>query len=155
MSKVRLTAKVFAAVFAVAAPVLGYYEGRSLFAYLDPVGIPTICEGITAGVKMGDIATPEQCDAKKEYEARKAFNVVALSVTVPISIEEAAAYTSFVYNVGPAAFKSSTLLRVLNNGDRVAACNQLSRWVYAGGRKLKGLERRRETERKLCLSGVG
>ena len=48
----------------------------------------------------------------------------------------------------------STLLKKLNNGDRVGACNQLLRWDKAGGKKLRGLTLRRQSENKLCLEGV-
>jgi lysozyme len=65
-----------------------------------------------------------------------------------------AAYTSFTYNVGVGAFEKSTLLRKLNGGDRVAACNELPRWVYARGVKLPGLVNRRREEQALCLSGL-
>ncbi|HHP7177414.1 TPA: glycoside hydrolase family protein, partial [Pseudomonas aeruginosa] len=51
---------------AIASALVAAHEGRSLVAYVDPVGIPTICEGITAGVRLGDRATPQQCDALLE-----------------------------------------------------------------------------------------
>ncbi|HBQ90896.1 MAG TPA: lysozyme, partial [Alcaligenes faecalis] len=28
------------------------------------------------------------------------------------------------------------------------------RWVYAGGKKLRGLERRRQAEKQICLSSL-
>ncbi|WP_405045477.1 glycoside hydrolase family protein [Pseudomonas aeruginosa] len=48
----------------------------------------------------------------------------------------------------------STLLRKLNAGDVRGACAELSRWVYAGGKKLGGLVRRRAAERELCEIGL-
>ncbi|MNQ88251.1 Lysozyme RrrD [compost metagenome] len=33
----------------------------------------------------------------------------------------------------------------------MGACNELSRWNRAGGKVLKGLTKRREAERQLCL----
>jgi lysozyme len=48
--------------------------------------------------------------------------------------------------------KSSTLLRELNEGDRIAAADQFSRWVLAGGVKMAGLARRRQAERDLFLT---
>jgi lysozyme len=128
------------------------FEGRSLLAYLDPVRIPTICEGITRGVKLGDVATPEQCDAALAEEVRRHAAAVDSYVHVPMSPNTYAALISFAYNAGDENLRNSTLLRKLNSGDRVGACNELPRWVYAGGRKLQGLVRRREAERKLCLS---
>ena len=62
-----------------------------------------------------------------------------------------AALGSFVYNAGAGAFAKSTMLKRLNSGDVLGECNELLKWVYTKGRKLKGLERRRMAEAKLCL----
>lgn len=149
-----LKTKIGAGVIAAAIGLVAAWEGRSLVAYVDPVGIPTICDGFTHGVKMGDVATPERCDALTEQEVRKALAVVDRSVpqTLPDGVRVALA--SFVYNVGAGAYGSSTLLRKLRAGDLAGACNQLPRWVYAGDKKLRGLELRREAERKICLSDL-
>ncbi|MBX6965984.1 lysozyme [Alcaligenes faecalis] len=146
--------KIAAGVVSAAIALVAAWEGRSLVAYVDPVGIPTICEGYTHGVKLGDVATPAQCDALTKQEVVKALTVVDRSVpqTLPDGIRVALA--SFVYNVGPGAYGGSTLLRRLRTGDLKAACNELPRWVYAGGKKLRGLERRREAERQICLSSL-
>ncbi|HHG5564729.1 TPA: glycoside hydrolase family protein [Pseudomonas aeruginosa] len=45
-------------------------------------------------------------------------------------------------------------MRKLNAGDVRGACAELSRWVYAGGKKLGGLVRRRAAERELCEIGL-
>lgn len=149
-----LKTKVGTGVIAAAIGLVAAWEGRSLVAYVDPVGIPTICEGYTHGVKLGDVATPEQCDALTEKEVRQALAVVDRSVPQPLPDGVRVALVSFVYNVGPGAYGSSTLLRKLRAGDLAGACNQLPLWVYAGGKKLRGLERRREAERQICLSDL-
>jgi len=136
---------------AVSASVITYFEGRRLAAYLDPVGIPTVCEGITLGIKLGDKRTPAQCDAALEAEVRLKASIVDKYVRVPISHNTYAALISFVYNVGEGNFRGSTLLRKLNAGDKVGACNEMRRWIYAGGKKYAGLVKRREAERQLCL----
>ena len=46
------------------------------------------------------------------------------------------------------------MFRLMRNGKYVAGCNQLTRWVYAGGRKLEGLIKRREKEKALCLADL-
>ena len=150
----RVGTKIAGGVIAAAVSLVATYEGRSLVAYLDPVSIPTICEGYTQGVKLGDVATPEQCDELTRQEVVKALAVVDKSVSRPLPDGVRVALTSFVYNVGAGAYGGSTLLRLLRAGDIRAACNQLPRWVYAGGKKLRGLERRREAERQICLSGL-
>lgn len=130
------------------------FEGLRTAAYLDPVGIPTICFGHTASVQIGDVKTVRQCEELLTDEVITFGLDVANMTTTPLSHEEMAAYTSFAYNVGTGAFSSSTLLRKLNAGDRVGACNELTRWVYAKGIKLPGLVKRRAEERELCLSGL-
>lgn len=149
-----LKTKVGTGVIAGAIALVAAWEGRSLVAYVDPVGIPTICDGYTHGVKLSDVATPERCDALTEQEVRKALAVVDRSVPQTLPDGMRVALASFVYNVGPGAYGSSTLLRKLRSGDLAGACNQLPRWVYAGGKKLRGLELRREAERKICLSSL-
>lgn len=146
--------KIIGGVLAAAVTLVATWEGRSLIAYADPVGIPTICEGYTHGVKMGDVATPEKCDALTRQEVAKALNVVDSSVQQRLPDGMRVAFSSFIYNVGPGAYQRSTLLKRLRAGDYVGACNELTRWAYAGGRKLRGLERRREAERQICLSGL-
>jgi len=53
---------------------------------------------------------------------------------------------SFIFNCGVSAFKSSTLLRLLNQGDYEGARKQFLRWDKAGGKPLLGLARRRAAE---------
>lgn len=149
-----LKTKIGTGVIAAAIGLVAAWEGRSLVAYVDPVGIPTICEGYTHGVKLGDVAAPERCDALTEQEVRKALAVVDRSVPQSLPDSVRVAFASFVYNVGPEAYSGSTLLRRLRAGDLKAACNELPRWVYAGGKKLRGLERRREAEKQICLSSL-
>ncbi|MHB0820115.1 lysozyme [Stutzerimonas stutzeri] len=138
----------------MASALVTWFEGRSLVAYLDPVGIPTICEGVTQGVRMGDVATPAECDALLEKELAVALAAVERRVRVPLPDTRRAALASFVYNVGEGQFSRSTLLRKLNAGDVRGACAELSRWVYAGGRQLAGLVKRRAAERELCEAGL-
>ena len=141
-------------VMGMTGALVSWFEGRSLVAYLDPVGIPTICEGVTLGVKLGDQATPAQCDQLLQRELRIALTAVDRQVRVPLPDTRRAALGSFVYNVGERQFSSSTLLRLLNGGDVRGACAQLSRWVYAGGKQLAGLINRRAAERELCEVGL-
>jgi len=152
--RAKVLAGALAGAMGMAGALVTWFEGRSLVAYLDPVGIPTICEGITAGVSLGQAATDEECDALLAGELRAALAIVDRYTLHPQPDTRRAALASFVYNVGPEAFRQSTLLRKLNDGDVAGACAELSRWVYAGGRQLVGLVRRREAERELCEIGL-
>lgn len=138
---------------AIALTAVAGFEGLRTTAYLDPVGIPTICFGHTADVQLGDTKSPVECEAMLTDEVVNYGLGVSNHTKVALSHEEQAAYTSFAYNVGIGNFQSSTLLRKLNAGDREGACNELPRWVYAQGVKLPGLVNRRAEERTLCLSG--
>lgn len=141
-------------VIAISATTIAYYEGVRYKAYLDPVGILTVCYGETEGVDKSRTYTESEC--RKQLEARAAEFAAAVEVLVqpPMTPSTQAALTSFAYNVGIDAFAKSTLLRKLNAGDAVGACNELPRWNKAGGKVLPGLVKRREAERKLCLKGV-
>jgi lysozyme len=72
-------------------------------------------------------------------------------IRVPLEDGQFNALCSFVFNLGSGALQSSTLRRKINRGDYIGAANEFPRWVYAGGRKLKGLVRRREHERLMFI----
>lgn len=145
-----MKSRLLASALAIALPLVGYYEGRSLIAYLDPVGIPTICDGITQGVALGQTRTDDECDALLTAELGKAIATVDRLARHEQPDTRRAALASFVYNAGAGAFERSTLLRKLNDEDVAGACAELSRWVYAKGRLLQGLVKRRAAERALC-----
>lgn len=73
-------------------------------------------------------------------------NAVNKLVRVPLEQHQFDALVSFVYNVGPANLEQSTLLKKLNAGYYSSAAEQFKRWRFAGGKILKGLERRRAAE---------
>ncbi|MDU9039975.1 lysozyme [Pseudomonas corrugata] len=152
--KQRILAASLAGATGMAGVLVSHFEGRNLVAYLDPVGIPTICEGVTRGVSLGQTKTPEQCDALLQAELAIAMAGVDRNVKKPQPETRRAALASFVYNVGEPQFKASTLLLKLNAGDVRGACAELSRWVNANGKKLQGLVNRRAAERELCEVGL-
>lgn len=149
----RLSGKRLAAVLALAASVILPFEGRSLVAYLDPVGVPTLCAGITPGVKLGDTATPAECNAREAAAMGAVVKQLGVCIKRPLSDSQWAALTSWAYNVGTGAACASTLVRLVNAGAAPASwCPQLRRWVYAGGQVYNGLVRRRAAEYALCMS---
>lgn len=138
----------------LALPLTAHYEGLKTKAYLDPVGIVTICYGETENVFIHDIKTEDEC--KEMLSARLGWFALQVDklVTVDATPEQLAAYTSFTYNVGVNTFKKSSVLRLANEGKRKESCNFLTRYVYAGGKILPGLVKRREAEKRLCLDGI-
>lgn len=139
--------------------VVKHYEGTEIESYPDPVGIPTICTGHTGPtVELHQTKTPEECEALLAGDLGTAFDAidrhVAPEINATMPPTRRAALASFIFNVGQGAFRDSTLLQRLNAGQVRDACDQLSRWVYASGRKLNGLIKRRASERELCLAGL-
>lgn len=74
------------------------------------------------------------------------------SVQVAMTQSQFDALVSLCYNIGGSNFRTSTLLRKLNDGSYGAAADQFLRWDKSGGVVLPGLVKRREAERKLFLS---
>jgi lysozyme len=63
------------------------------------------------------------------------------------------ALVSFAFNVGLGNLQSSTLRMKYNREDYEGAADEFLKWRKANGVVLRGLERRREAERALFLSG--
>lgn len=147
----RENVKKLAAVSAVAAAAICGFEGYREYAYKDVAGVPTIGYGTTKGVKMGDKTTRQEAKSFLVRDASAMAKQMQGLIKVPLFQHEWDAYLSFTYNVGIGNFRSSTLLKKLNQGDYAGACAQLKRWVYAGGKKVKGLVNRREAEYRMCM----
>lgn len=139
---------------AIAAGLVIHFEGVNLVSYLDPPGIPTICFGHTGAVVSGATATLKQCESLLKSDLMAANDVFDRLVTVSVSDNTRAAFLSFIFNVGSGNFAKSTLLKKLNHGDKIGACNELLRWNKSRGKVLAGLDRRRKEEHKLCMAGL-
>lgn len=138
-------------------PIVAYFEGFVPKTYIDPVGIPTVCFGetdktITMQARVVEF-TKDQCYALLGASLHKHAAAVSPCIKAPITDHEAAAILSWSYNVGPAAACKSTLVAKLNAGAPPGEwCPELRKWVYAKGKKLRGLEIRREKEVAMCLN---
>ena len=131
-------------------------EGFKNKVYSDPVGLPTVCVGhMDKNLKRGQSFSDEDClnlFAKDWVKHQKQLDSL---VKVDYSSEwQRAALTDFTFNVGIGNVKSSTLIRLLNQGRHEEACIQLLRWNKAGGRVLRGLVVRRENTIPYCLGKV-
>ena len=139
-------ARIAVAAVAVALPTIMAFEGLVLRPYRDPVGILTVCYGETHAEMR--TYTPDECRGMLEASARKHAMQIEPCLPADLPAHVYAASISFAYNVGAQAFCGSTFARKLRNKE--PACAELSRWVYAGGRILPGLVRRRAAERAMC-----
>jgi len=128
-------------------------EGRVYVPYKDVAGVWTVCDGHTGtDIVKGKTYSDRECDRLLWNDLQPVKKTVDGLVTVPLNEYQRAALYSFTYNVGSGAFSKSTLLKKLNAGDQDGACEELRRWVYAGGMKFRGLMNRRDMERSMCLA---
>jgi GH24 family phage-related lysozyme (muramidase) len=143
--------------------LIASFEGFRSDLYNDPAGHCTIGYGHL--VHLGNCDGSESADFRKGISRKRARDLlrddaasaeaaVNDAVKVPLGQEQFDALVSFVFNVGTGAFRRSTLLRLLNDGDYDEVPKQLDRWVKAGGKTLAGLVRRRKEEGELFASGT-
>lgn len=141
--------KIAALGLAAALSLVATWEGIKTTAYQDIVGIWTVCYGYTHGVKQGDQYTPAQCEDKLVSELVATYSAIRPCIHVSLTKGERAAAVSLAYNAGADAVCRSGFVRKLNARDP-KACDELLRWVYAGGKYSQGLANRRKAERKVC-----
>jgi lysozyme len=131
------------------------WEGTRYTPYDDIVGVLTVCQGYTGSdIVRTKTYTPVECKTYLKRELAEHAEHVLRCTKVPLSQNQYDAFTLFTYNVGGAAYCNSSLLKKLNAGDYVGACNGLMAWTYAGGKHVPGLANRRKFERDLCLRGA-
>lgn len=105
---------------------------------------PCIREGMMISQKLADEYLNE--DLQKFEQGINAYNL-------KVNQNQFDALVSFAFNVGLKNFANSTLLRKVKLGaNNPAIRDEFMRWVYSGGNKLSGLERRRKAEADLYFS---
>jgi GH24 family phage-related lysozyme (muramidase) len=133
------------------------FEGFSPTVYICPAGYATIGYGhvvkphererFTSGI------TPEQAESLLRQDVQISERAVLRLITVPLTDGQFDALASFTFNLGAGALQRSTLRRKVNCGDHAAVPVEFRKWVWAGGRKLEGLVRRRVEEVNLYRMG--
>lgn len=150
VSKKAVVAGALAAIIASAA-FIAPWEGEELQPYRDIVGVLTVCYGQTENVEMRRY-TPAECEASLRMETARHLLQVAQCIDRPLDPNEWVAVASWTYNVGTGAACKSTLVRKINAGAAPTDwCRELLKWDRAGGRKVRGLIRRREAEYRECV----
>lgn len=119
-------------------------------AYRCPAGKWTIGYGSTKGIRSGMKMTEAECEQRLIHDLKDAEAEVKRSVSVPLTQGQYDALVSFVFNCGSGNFRSSTLLKKLNQGLYNDVPHQIMRWNKArvDGKLtvLNGLTRRRAAE---------
>lgn len=135
------------------------FEGFSSTIYICPAGYPTIGYGHLVQNKekdrFSDGIDQEQGEELLRRDAQVAERAVLRLIAVPLTDGQFDALVSFTFNLGSGALQRSTLRRKVNRSEHDEVPTQLMRWVWAGGRKLKGLQKRRKHEGLLYRATQG
>ena len=98
-------------------------------------------------VVPGLAITQEGADARfMERLAREFEPGVSAAIRDGATQSQFDALVSFAYNLGVFSLRDSTLLRLHNAGMYGQAAAEFGKWVKAGGKVMKGLQRRRHAE---------
>lgn len=132
--------------------LISNFEGLKLEAYYDSAGVCTIGYGTTIypnrnPVQINDRCTIEQAKVFMHHDLAHFEKAVSSSVKVTLTQNQFDALVSLTYNIGIGAFKNSTLLKLLNQGDYMGASQQFDVWIKAGGQTVQGLVNRRAVEK--------
>jgi len=139
------------------------FEGFREKAYKDSVGVWTIGYGSTrrAGraVVSSDVITESEANQLLRTDLQIFQNTLKTNFlpkntggkTINFTQNEWDALLSFTYNLGPGWSKNSGLKDLIVAGNKASAANKILEYSKAGGRILKGLLRRRQTERDLFI----
>lgn len=143
--------------------LVGLEGGCRLKAYYDSGGIPTIGVGMTYWPGTGGkrrVKTGECLDSKAQGLQLFARTLAPYEATVDavtrdsITQHEYDAFVSLCYNIGQAAFKASSAVRLFNAGEPGSVVTDaLSRWCRVDGRINEGLVERRACEADLYTLG--
>ena len=134
------------------------FEGCSLKAYKDIVGVWTIGYGHTGSVDGKKIAsgmtiTNTKADALLTADLQQHANYVDNKTFFPVTEKlndyQRDALISFCFNVGPGNLKKLCANRTISE-----IGNHITDYDHAGGKVVAGLTRRRKAEQKLFLTKV-
>ena len=126
-------------------------------SYPDPAtgGKPWTIGAGSTGPDIGPktVWTKAQCEARLLHDLNAKFGpaVDRMCEGIELTPNQKAALVSWVYNIGEANAKESTLIRKLRDGNIGGAGQEFLRWTYANHKQMRGLVRRREAERAAFL----
>lgn len=109
---------------------LKHYEGCRCEAYKCEAGVWTIGYGDTIGVTMGMRITQSEADMRLKARLREFEAGVDAAITRSMTQGQLDAFVCLAYNIGVAAFRSSTMVDYFNAGDIAGAGREFGRWIH-------------------------
>lgn len=130
------------------------FEGFSAMPYLCPAGYLTVGYGhvVKNPEAFRQPITEDDATEILTVDVETAERAVLRLITVPLTDGQFDALISFTFNLGSGALQRSTLRRMINREEHEEAPAEFMKWIWAGGKKLKGLVRRRQAETLLYQS---
>jgi lysozyme len=125
-------------------------EGDLIYPYLCPAGYPTQGWGLRVASMDVPPITVEEADERLRL-ALRIYVEKTMRICPNVEGDRLAALSDFCFNLGPTALSSSTMRRRVDEENWEAAALECQRWVFARGRKLPGLVRRRQAEAALLV----
>ena len=126
------------------------FEGFSPKIYICPAGYPTIGYGhVVLAHEQDQFAggvTQAEATELLRKDVRIAERAVLRLISVPLTDGQFDALVSFTFNLGAGALQRSTLRLKVNRGEHDGVPAELMKWVWAAGKTLPGLVRRRRLE---------
>lgn len=119
----------------------------------------TIAYGMTSypdgrPVQPGETCSKDEAEVWLRVTAGRYERAVSESVKVPYNQMMFDAMVNLAYNIGAHAFRTSTLVRRLNEERYIEAQAEFDKWVYSNGERSNGLRRRRNREQKWFNNGI-
>jgi lysozyme len=135
------------------------FEGLFLKPYYCPANVCTIGYGTIkypngTRVRITDVEiTRAKAMEYLMFEIDQKSKAIDPMLREDLTGNQFGALISFAYNLGEGALKQSTLLKKVNANPLDAQIrNEFQKWIYADGKKLNGLLRRRNAEADLYFS---
>ena len=134
--------------------LIKHFEGFSYTPYICPAGWRTIGYGhvIKTGENFTSI-TKEEGEELLKKDILIAEISVLKNIEVPLEDYQFDALTSFTFNLGGGALQRSTLRMKVNRNEHTEAAIEFLKWVWAKGKRLRGLLIRRQAEAQLYMGG--
>lgn len=131
------------------------FEGFYSMVYLCPGGYPTIGWGHRCSKEHPPI-TKAHGEFYLEDDLMDSLKGTIRTCPILLTVHELwlGAIVDFVFNLGVGQLQVSTLRRRINEQDWTGVVYELNRWVYGGGKKLRGLVLRRAAEAAFILNAA-
>lgn len=130
------------------------FEGCKLYAYRDSVGVLTIGYGHIKNVKAGMTITQQQAETFLKDDI-KPIETLLNGMGINFSQNQFDALCSWIFNLGIVRFNTSTLRDyIVARRKDTDIARQIVCWIYAGGKPLLGLKKRRVEEANMFVGSV-